>query len=272
VNSFQAGLLMPIGGAEDKTGQKTVLRRFLQWCGGTKAEIVVIPSASAFALDVGDQYCAVFAQMGARHVECLHIHDRSQSNSPELLSRLEGATGIFMTGGDQLKLASLLVSTKLGEAVRCLNASGIPVAGTSAGASAMSRQMIAFGRSGAQPSQRMVQLASGLGLTESLIIDQHFSQRNRLGRLTTAVALNPGMVGVGVDENTAFEIHSDGECEVVGAGTVTIVDGRQLAYTDIYSAKRYDPVQVKGIDVQVLRSGARYLLDPQFDLYERVAG
>jgi cyanophycinase len=120
----------------------------------------------------------------------------------------------------------------------------------------MSRQMIAFGRSGESPSQRMVQMALGLGLTENLIIDQHFQQRNRLGRLLTAVALNPGLIGVGIDEDTAIMINPDGGWEAIGSGGVTVVDGRHVEYTDIYAVERYDQFTVKGIPIQVLRSGS----------------
>ena len=126
----------------------------------------------------------------------------------------------------------------------------------------MSRQMIAFGRSGTHPSQRMVQLASGLGLADSLIIDQHFTQRNRLGRLTTAVALNPGMIGIGIDEDTALLISPEQECEVIGTGTVTLIDGRGIEYNDVYKAKRHDSFTVEGVEVQVLNSGMHYVISP----------
>jgi cyanophycinase len=252
-------ILMPIGGAEQRKGSRTVLSRFVKLCGGTGARIVVIPAASQFAVETGDSYCEAFGELGASRVDCLHIQDRRQANDPINAELLAEANGIFLTGGDQLKLVSLINGTLLARALHECCARGVPVGGTSAGASAMSRQMIAFGRSGAQPSQRMVQLASGLGLT-SLIIDQHFTQRNRLGRLITAVALNAGMVGVGLDEDTALLIHSNGEAEVIGSGRVTVVDGREMTHTNIYSVKRYDPVIVEGVAVQTLSAGQRFFL------------
>jgi cyanophycinase len=251
------GCLIPIGGAEDKKSRRTILNYFTHLCGGKEARIVVIPVASAFAHETGNTYCKIFGDMGVSNVECLHVDSRQQANDPVRANLLREATGIFMTGGDQLKLMSVIGATRIEDAIHHCRANGTHIAGTSAGASAMSRQMIAFGRSGATPSQRMVQLASGLGLAESLIIDQHFSQRNRLGRLMTAVALNPGCIGVGIDEDTACVICPDGSAEVIGSGTVTIVDGREMAYTDVYSAKGYSPVTVSGVNVRVLRSGAQ---------------
>jgi cyanophycinase len=260
VNDAQRGILLPIGGAEDKTGECAVLRRFVERCGGAAAEIVIIPTASSFPCEVTAEYAALFARFGAARTAWLHVQSRSESNHPDTLARLGGASGIFLTGGTQLKLSAFFAGTQVGDAIRRLNRGGVPVAGTSAGASAMSRQMIGFGRGGAQPSQRMVQLGGGLGLAERLIIDQHFTQRSRLGRLMTAVALNPGMIGVGLDEDTALEIQPNGECEVIGSGTVTIIDGRQLTFTDIYSAKGYSPVRVEGVEPLVLGSGQTYTL------------
>ncbi len=254
---MNTGLLMPIGGAETKTGQRVILSRFIELCGSSPARIVVIPAASGYATEMGQLYCRMFSELGARNVECLHLTERRQANDPVLASMLKDADGIFLTGGDQLKLMSLIGGTELSYALHECHNRGVPIAGTSAGASAMSRQMIAFGRSGSRPSQRMVQLTSGLGLS-SFIIDQHFTQRVRLGRLLTAVALNPGMIGIGLDEDTALVIPSSGPCEVIGSGTVTIVDGRGLEYTDVYSAKRYDPITIKGVDVNVLSVGEQY--------------
>ncbi len=248
---------MPIGGAESKIGQRIVLTRFIELCGTSSARIVVIPAASGFAAETGQVYCRTFSELGARHVECLHIHDRQQARDPMTAALLQHADGIFLTGGDQLKLMSLIGGTELAAALHDCHARGVPIAGTSAGASAMSRQMIAFGRSGARPSQRMVQLASGLGLSP-FIIDQHFSQRDRLGRLLTAVALNPGMIGVGIDEDTALMMSPSGQCEVIGAGAVTVVDGRNIGFTDIYAAKRHDPVVVEGVDVRRLQAGEHF--------------
>lgn len=251
-------VLMPIGGAEDKRAQCLILRRFTALSGGSSARIVVLPAASAYARETGSNYCTLFTELGAAQVECLHIDNRTQANDPARAAVLKQATGIFLTGGDQLKLVALIGATRMEDGLLQRSAEGVPVAGTSAGASAMSQQMIAFGRSGSQPRQRMVQLAAGLGLTKNLIIDQHFTQRDRLGRLTTAVALNPRLLGIGIDEDTACLITPDGCIEVLGSGAVTVVDGQGLIYSDIYMAKGHSPFTVGGVNVSILEHGMSY--------------
>jgi cyanophycinase len=207
--------------------------------------------------ETGSLYQQIFSSLGARQTDVLHVQTRAQASDPALWDCFYDVTGIFFTGGDQLRLISLIGSTRLEQMIRSLYESGVHVGGTSAGASAMSAQMIAFGRSGVIPSQRMVQTASGLGLSKAFIIDQHFSQRNRLGRLLTAVALHPQLVGLGIDEDTALLVGPDGSCEVEGAGCVTIVDGRQLEYSSLYAAKRYEPFTLKGVDVRKLQAGSQ---------------
>jgi cyanophycinase len=157
-------------------------------------------------------------------------------------------------------LLSLIGGTLAADLIQQRYRLGATIGGTSAGASAMSRIMIAFGRSGAQPSQRMVQLAPGLGLIDNVIVDQHFSQRDRLGRLTTAVAFNPAMLGIGIDEDTSLIIRTDHSTEVIGSGNVTIVDGSNLEYSDIHRAKRHDPITVVGMKVHTLGHGEHYSL------------
>ncbi|HLV36220.1 MAG TPA: cyanophycinase [Spirillospora sp.] len=254
------GILMPIGGAEDRRAGKSILKKFVDICGGSDARLLVVPLASSMPQETGSLYQHIFLSLGANRVTILDITTRSQANDPAVRRYLENTTGIFFSGGDQLRLLSLIGSTTLGDMIRTHYEQGVHIAGTSAGASAMSEQMIAFGRSGMTPSQRMVQTASGLGLSKSFIIDQHFSQRKRLGRLLTAVALHPRLVGLGIDEDTSLMIHPDGCGEVIGTGCVTVVDGRQLEYSDIYAAKRYEPFTLTGVDVRRLEAGSRVTL------------
>ena len=257
----QRGYLMPIGGAEDKTAKRTILKHFVSLAGGEQARIVVIPSASQMNQLTGERYVTLFKELNAQTVHCIDILDRKQANDPACVQLLDQTTGLFMTGGDQVKLLSLLGGTLLAKKIKVRYESGMTVAGTSAGASAMSQHMIAFGRSGPVPSQRMVQMAAGLGLTESVTIDQHFRQRDRLGRLMTAIAYNPAMLGVGIDEDTAFIIGPDDQCDVLGVGAVTIVDGSTLEYTDAYSVKRHGPIATLGMKVHVLTNGFGYNLE-----------
>ena len=254
------GYLVPIGGAEDKTAERMVLNRFVQLSGNSHSHIVVIPAASTLPLESGERYSRVFKELHASEVDCLHVDHREQANDPSCVEILNDATGIFMTGGDQVRLVSLLGGTLLSRKLHERFSAGATIGGTSAGASAISQHMIAFGRSGATPLQRMVHLAPGLGLTEKVIIDQHFRQRDRIGRLMTAVSFNPAELGVGVDEDTAFIIGPDGDCEVVGSGGVTIVDGDKLSHSDIHSVKRYGPIATLGMQVHILTHGYRYNL------------
>lgn len=224
----QSGILLPVGGAEDRTGERVILRRFVELCGGNAGKIVVLPCASAFAAQTGQLYCDTFTALGIGSVVCLDVRQREGALDPRQTALLDGATGIFMSGGDQAKLLSLIGGTPVASAITAAVAAGVHIAGTSAGASAMSRQMIACGGDGLEPAHPVVQVMPGLGLTP-LVIDQHFAQRRRLHRLQTAVAMTPAAGGIGIDENTALLLWPNGECEVIGAGAVTVVETFQPA-------------------------------------------
>jgi cyanophycinase len=170
---------------------------------------------------------------------------------------LEDATGIFLTGGNQLRLSSIVTGTALGKAILEANLRGAVVGGTSAGASAASTLMMAFGSSGEIPKHRMAQLSAGLGLLPNIIVDQHFEQRGRIGRLISAVAQSPSMLGIGVDEDTAAIVSSNGTLEVIGRGVVTIVDGANMV-TDSYMTKGHRPMMVSGAVLHSLPTGYRF--------------
>jgi cyanophycinase len=254
------GHLIPIGGAEDKIGTRAILSQVLELSGGNRARLLIIPTASSIPVESGNVYCRVFTELGAAAAEVIDVRNRQQANDPGLERLFDGVTGIFFTGGDQMRLLSLLGGTLLAEKIIEAFASGITVSGTSAGASALSEHMIAFGRSGSSPSQRMVQLAPGFGLTDCMTIDQHFRQRDRLGRLMTAVAYNPSLLGIGIDEDTAFVIAPGDDCWVIGSGSVTIIDGSELEHTNIATMTQHHSIAVTGMKVHVLTSGYRYHL------------
>jgi cyanophycinase len=258
---LRRGYLLPIGGAEDKIAKRLILRRFVQLCGESSACIAVIPSASEIPDEVGPMYHGIFTALGVPDVRVLDIRSREAAFDPASLTLLDGVTGVFMTGGDQLRLATLLGGTPIGDRLLELFHSGVTVAGTSAGASAMSHEMIAAGQSGIVPSQSLVEMARGLGFIEHVIIDQHFRQRQRIGRLMTVVTLHPSLIGIGVDEDTALVIAPDNSCEVIGSGSVTIVDGSRLAYTDVHKIAPDRLVSVLGATVHILTQGYRYQLD-----------
>ena len=255
------GWIIPIGG---KLLDDEILARFVALSGGANARIAVIPTASREP-DVGVFYERVFARIGARHAKALHFEQRIDCDDRDWLDWLEGATGIFITGGNQLKLASILGGTPAARMMRARNAAGVHVAGTSAGAAFISEHMIAYGDDGVTPRAGMVTMCAGLGLTNRVIVDQHFTQRERLGRLLTALAYNPFAIGLGVDENTAAFISPDDIVEVQGSGSVTVVDPANVRGSSIAEAQPGEELTVVGVQVHVLPSGAT------FDLNARVA-
>ncbi|MAA77908.1 MAG: cyanophycinase [Deltaproteobacteria bacterium] len=252
------GYIIPIGGAEDKVQGKEILSRFWSLAGGKKSQIAIIPTASRLE-DTGERYKTIFESMGGKGM-VLSIRDRSDAEKEEYNSILEEATGIFMTGGNQLRLSTILGGTRIATQIRRKNANGIPVAGTSAGAAFISEHMIAFGQEGSTPIAGKVTLAPGLGLSNRVIVDQHFRQRDRLGRLMTALAYNPFVQGIGLDEDTAAFINHQNEIEVVGEGALTIVDVADLEYSSMASAREGDTVELIGVKLHVISHGARYNL------------
>ena len=257
----QRGWIVPIGGAEDKEGDKRVLQRFLALCGGNDAAIVVIPTASRLN-DTGERYGQLFGAMGARKVDVLDFDTRRDAQERSRVALIEQASGIFITGGNQLRLSTILGGTPVAQAIRACNAQGIPVGGTSAGASILSEHMIASGP-GDTPTPRAdgVRLAPGLGLTNRVVIDQHFGQRDRFGRLLAALAFNPFAIGLGVDEDTGAFIGPDNTIEVEGSGAVTVVDADELQFSSMAQVDGDAPVCMLGLKVHVLTAGATYQLE-----------
>jgi cyanophycinase len=253
------GLLMAIGGAEDKVRERAVLRRFVEACGGADAVIVVLATASEVP-ETGERYTDLFYDLHAQTVEVLHVRAREDALGvgPEIHDLLEYATGFFMTGGSQLRISSALGGTALAATLRRRHAEGMVVAGTSAGAAVLSRHMIAMGESGGTPKRRLVQMAQGLGFAPDLIIDQHFRRRDRMGRLITALSYNPEPLGIGVDEDTAAVIDADGVMTVLGSGAVTVVDASAVRFTDSHGVRRGQPIAMLGLKVDFLTSGCRY--------------
>jgi cyanophycinase len=249
-----AGAVVIIGGAEDKRRDRVILSRFVEMAGGGAASIVVISTASNLGGRAQQAYTALFSEMGAGAVSGLRPTSREQANDQVMAETLSEATGIFLTGGNQVRLVSVIGGTRLEDALHAAHDRGVVVAGTSAGASAVAAHMVAFGRSGASPKHRMIHLSAGLGLIEGVIVDQHFEQRGRWGRLLAAVALSPRLLGLGLDEDTAAIVYPDRTLEVVGKGAVTIVDGSQIT-TDAYQIKGHRPMMVSGAAVHALPSG-----------------
>ena len=248
------GWIVPIGGAEERLRDGAILRRFVELAGGREARVAVLPTASRRP-EAGREYDALFRAMGVAQVSVLRIERRADAEAESALAALAEATGVFLTGGDQLRLATMLGGTPVARLLRRRNAAGVAVAGTSAGASFLAEHMIARGVEGPTPHADMVSLAPGLGLTNRFVIDQHFRERDRLGRLLTALAYNPFAIGIGLDEDTAAFFGPDDRLEVVGSGGITVVDPAGLAYSSMASARSGEPVSLIGIKLHILVNG-----------------
>ncbi len=250
------GWIIPIGG---KLLSSAILERFVTLSGGTDARIAVIPTASNEP-DMGTYFERVFQRQGVAQVKALNFDRRTDCDDSDWLAWLSQATGVFLTGGNQLRLSTILGGTPAATQLRHLHAHGVPIAGTSAGAAFLSEHMIAFGDEGSTPRAGMVTLCPGLGLTNRLIIDQHFRQRDRMGRLLTALSYNPFCIGLGVDEDTAAFIGPDDTLDVLGSGAVTVIDPSKISYSSVAEAAPGDPITIVGATVHLLGPGSSFNL------------
>lgn len=259
-NNLQRGWIIPIGGGDRKVRSSPILRRFVEICGGSDARMVIIPTASK--LDTaGQRTQRVFQELGVSDIKIIDLETRADCEDPGYIEQLNAATGIFMTGGNQLRLATTIGGTSAAKAMRSGNARGVHIAGTSAGAAFVCEHMIAIGKSGGTPKRGMASLSPGLGLTNRVIVDQHFRERDRLGRLMTALAYNPFATGIGVDEDTAAFIGPDDVVEVFGSGGLTIVDPSEIEYSSMADTNMGAPVGLIGVKLHILLAGDRYNLN-----------
>ena len=256
----QRGFIIPIGGAEERVDDPIILQRFVELCGDENANIVIIPTASQLA-ETGPNYEVIFRNLNVKNAISLPINSREDAEREDYLAALESATGIFITGGNQLRLSTILGGTSVAQSIRKLNSEGVHVAGTSAGAAIMPEHMIAGGSTGALPNEQGVTFAPGLGLISKVLLDQHFSQRNRLGRLLSAVSYNPFASGLGICENTAAFIAPDGLLEVVGHGSITVVDPSDLQHSSMAEARTGDSITLIGLKLHMLSHGDTYCLN-----------
>ena len=253
------GHLLVIGGAEDKYNERRILRKFLELTGGEKAEILIVPVASDFPEFAADVYTQAFRNLGVANPRVLRATSRQDVFQADPNELLDGVDGVFITGGDQMRLVSILGGTKFSDKLRHLvRDTRIVLAGTSAGAAGMSTSMIVRGESTPHPHKNSVRLSPGLGFLKNIIIDQHFTERGRISRLITAVSFNPYNLGIGIDENTAIILNSEGVLEVYGQGSATIVDGSQITYNEIAEVGDNQEFSVCGLQLHVLRDGLLY--------------
>lgn len=254
------GPLIIIGGHEDKTGERVILNEVARRLDGGKLVIATI--ASHEPEGYFDSYREGFKGLGVGELIELYVEDRAESHERDLLDRLDGAAGVFFSGGDQLRLASQIGDTPIERRIRDLHARGGVIAGTSAGASVMSETMLVKGPSAESYRIGEVHMAPGLGLLPNVIIDQHFAERGRFGRLLGAVAHNPRLMGLGIDENTAVVVEH-GRLRVLGDGAVYVVDGEDATHSNISEGGAEDALSMFDVRLHVL---AR---DDGFDLARR---
>ncbi len=253
------GNLLIIGGAEDKSGSKQVLK-YLAETVKDHGPVVLVATASTVSDEIAQSYRAAFDSLGAK-LQVLPLQTREAANADGARSVLEQAGAVFFSGGDQLRLTSILGGTRFYEALHTRYLDGLLIAGTSAGAAAMSDTMIVGGVDDESPSKGTLRMAPGMGFLEEAVVDQHFAQRGRIGRLISVVAQNPHVLGIGIDEDTAAHVRHDGLVRVIGANTITVVDGSKVTLTNASDSDPNAPIAIGNLTVHVLCSGYGFNLD-----------
>lgn len=273
---YPNGKLISIGGAEDK-GTETegfyamnqnshfvelgILKRVVQEIGGPDKHIIVITTASSIPEEVGQGYLNAFDKIGCTKVEILNIRNRDEARSPENIERAKHCDGIMFSGGDQLRLTSIFGGTEFLEIIqRGYFEEKLVIAGTSAGAMAMSNTMIYQGKSDIAHLKGEVKLTTGLAFMKDVIIDSHFVKRGRFNRLAQAVASNPACTGIGLGEDTGVIVTNGNMMEVIGSGAVIIIDGKDIRHSNITDVSLGTPVSVENLRVNILVQGNSYLL------------
>jgi cyanophycinase len=255
---------MAVGGALNFE-EPRIFQEFIRRAGEASAKIVVLPQASSLP-ETGQEYSLVFKKLGVKsRPVSLEFRDRAQADRKQNLELLRQATGIFIAGGTQMRLTSLLGGTMFEEELLAAYRRGAVIAGTSAGTAVQSKLMIAYGRGGPTPREGIARFSTGFGFTDKILFDQHFRQRDRLGRLVYAISMHPGAFGVGVDENTAAIVEDDRHISVCGKNAITIVDGKEMKATNVAEVTNSRPVAVSGLIIHVLTEGC------SFDLNTRAA-
>lgn len=262
------GLLFIIGGGEDKEGDCTILSEFVRLSGGASARLVVMTAATDLPEEVGADYRAVFKRLGAKSVNIVDVSTRQDASNPKSLALLEQATGIFFTGGDQLHVTALIGGSVMDELLHELYEKGVVIGGTSAGAAMMANSMFIRGSGEENPRLGNMQLGPGVEFLLGGMIDTHFSQRGRHGRLLSAVAHYPHDLGIGIDENTALVV-KDSIFEVIGAGAVTVIDAGELTYTNIPELKEDEGLALFNVKLHILPAGHRFDMSARRPIIEQ---
>jgi cyanophycinase len=269
--SHPKGLLVIIGGAEDREGECTILGEFLRLAGGNKARIVVMTVATDLPEELGAEYRKVFKRLGAGEVKVVDVSKREDTESEKALKAIEEATALFFTGGDQLHITALMGATAMDKIIKRRHDKGLLLGGTSAGAAMMSNSMMLSGESECNPRSGSVEIGPGMDFIMGALIDTHFSQRGRHGRLITAIAHYPQELGLGIDEDTAMVVTGN-EFEVIGSGAVTVIDAGGITHTNLHEVGKDESLELHNICVHVLPEGAHYSLSERKPLVLEAAG
>lgn len=253
-----AGDLIIIGGAEDKEGEKLILKEVCSKIDKEKDELVIATVATELPKEVGAEYKAIFKDLGIRHVSILNVDSREDAHEEGNVNIMERASLVFFTGGDQLRITSILGGTPLYSSIKKRNEEGCIFVGTSAGASVMSDTMIVQGSDEESPKKVTLKMAPGLGLIEGVIIDQHFAQRGRIGRLLVGVAENPESLGIGIDEDTSIVVSDKGTFKVIGSGAVYVLDGSGISHSNVSEQHQDEILSIFDVKMHVLKQGDKF--------------
>lgn len=248
------GPLVIIGGAEDKSGECRILREFLKLGGGRQAKVLIMTVATQLPIEVGMDYVEIFKKLGAKDARPFDVSSREAANRDSAVEMIREATCIFFTGGDQLRITKLLGGTRVDAALHDVLRQGVPLAGTSAGASMMSSTMIVDGEAETSPRICVVHMAPGMEFLEGVVVDQHFAQRGRVGRLVSAVAQYPHHLGLGIDEDTSVIVEGR-VLRVLGTGAVTVVDAGALTHSNLDVVASEESLALCGIQLHILPDG-----------------
>ncbi|HEY9741671.1 MAG TPA: cyanophycinase [Coleofasciculaceae cyanobacterium] len=265
--SESSGQLVIIGGAEDKEGDCTILREFVRRAGGVSARIVVMTVATELPREVGENYIRVFERLGVEDVRIVDTVEREDASSATYLEAIEKATGVFFTGGNQARITSILKDTEIDRLLHKRLSEGIVIGGTSAGAAMMPDVMIVEGDSETNPRLEIVEMEPGMAFLPGVVIDQHFLQRGRIGRLLSAVSQQPVVLGFGIDENTAIVVNNN-QFEVIGEGVVTVVDVSEITHTNLGQILKDEDLAICGAKLHILPHGYRFDLKKRAPILE----
>ena len=257
--STESGQLIIIGGGEDKEGECKILREFVRRAGGRSARIAVMTVATSIPGELGLEYRDLFEKLGADIVDIVDTERREDASYSRNLEIIENATGVFFTGGDQARITEILKDSEIDDLLHQKFDRGLIIGGTSAGAAMMPDMMIVEGEGETNPRLDTVVLEPGMGFLPQVVIDQHFSQRGRLGRFVSALIQQPAILGFGIDEDTAIAVNGD-EIEVIGEGAVTIVDVANISHTNLKESLHDEALAICGAKLHILPNGYRFSL------------